>query len=290
MNFIKKIVYKSLYSSACSSFFKTIFKYISKPYESYIFVISTGRSGTGTLFEIFNTIEDTVAYHEPKPIMNDTLMIDNNNNNSTKAKEIFFKVKSNIIQYDNIFKKNKNYMESNHMFIKSFHEFAYDLYKNKLKVIYLHRNPILVAKSFYEIGSIPGTNKGNKWLLDYKAKNNLLQLKNELENDYKHDYYKCLWYCYEIEKRANKFQKEHSDLKFIKIDTEELNNAKTVENLLNFLNCKFNDKILNKTVGKKFNQKSKNKKNVLDIQECENMNKQFISLIQEYEIKDKNSL
>ncbi len=280
MNFFKKNLFKSMYFKPVSYLAAKILNKYSKPYKSVIFVASTGRSGTGTLHKIFESLGHVKAYHEPRPIMHAKLMIDKNNGDDTEAKKTFYDIKTNMIALENLSGKYDHYMEANHMFIKSFYEYAYDYFKDKLKVVYLKRDPLLVAKSMYELDTIPGKNKlGNKWYLDYKGKNNIIKIESKLDNELTHDYYKCLWYCYEIEARVIKMKDELKDLEVIDIDISDLNDLEKVEELLSKLDVEFDNDKLKNVVGLKHNKKVESKIRPIDLSECKEMHSRFLEFL-----------
>jgi len=137
---------------------------IKPKYENYIFVVTTGRSVSGTLANIFKKIKSVHAEHEPYPIMHNNLDL------PKKLFKIWNWYLFYFVKYPSILlsrkEGEKTYLETNHLFLKSFLKYATRVFKNKIRIIHLIREPHLVAKSIYEINKIPGKKLGNRWYLN----------------------------------------------------------------------------------------------------------------------------
>jgi hypothetical protein len=210
--------------------------------KAYLFVATTGRSGTASLEKILSQIDGCIALHEGYPMMNGYVMQELNNNRPTAARNTY-----NFIRAINIRRSGigyKYYAETNHMFIKSFNEFAIKDLANKLKVIHLVRDPIQVAKSITLLEHYPGTEMGNNWYLDYRAPGNHIQISDLLDNDPKFSlpFYKSLWYWYEIESRVESMRERHKELPIYELTTENLNNAEALCKLLSDMNLDYDRK------------------------------------------------
>ena len=259
---------------------KLLNKY-AKPYKKLIFVASTGRSGTGTLHKIFEALRNVRAFHEPVPLMHSRLMYEKNNEDARRAKKTYRRVKSTMIKLDNVGYDCDYYIESNHMFIKSFIDYAFKEYGLNMEIIHLYRDPVLVAKSMYELDTIPGvTRLGNKWYLDYKAAGNLLQMRDVLDSELTHHFYKCLWYYYEVEERVKFYKNKYPQIKFHDIATEDLNNKEKVIALLEALEIEFDPAVLTETIGHKTNTKSSSKVNKLSLEEAQKMHVLFLEALE----------
>jgi len=207
-----------------------IYLFLSK-YDSYIFVLTTGRSGSNNLSNLFKNSNYVNANHEAYPIINNNYNFKNQYLKFWNGFTFYFvKVPKILLSHK---KGNKIYLETNHLFLKSFSDAAVKVFKNKIKLIYLVRQSHLVAKSIYEIGRIPGTVRGDKWYLNpYKKENrlNFQEIFNRVNDTNKEefkDFYKCCWYWYEIEARAIEFKEKHK-LPFLELKTSELNDPKTL--------------------------------------------------------------
>ena len=193
--------------------------------ETLIFTATTGRSGTKTLTRIFSVIENCASYHESQPIMNGELMINRDFFDDPRTRFVYKYVKSlNIRRFA---KGGRYYFEGNHEFIKSFHDYVIDDFQGKVKVIHLYRNPVKMANSLFTINNHPGTTEGNKWWLNYNSPNNLIRIAHILnrDKDFTHDFYKCLWYWYEIEARVAFWRQHYKEVPFIDFRTEDISNG-----------------------------------------------------------------
>lgn len=226
--------------------------YRTKKVKDYIFVSSTGRCGTNSLEKILSCVVGVKCFHEPYPIMlNDGV---DNNFRFERIKRIY--VKRNAIGCT-------TYLETNHMFIQNFADLAVKEFGNKLKIIHLSRDPVSTARSFYQIGSIPGhTERGILYLIDPSSDKNLIKIRNYLEDEDPEiaSAKRCLWYWYEVEARARDFQKKYPKLPFVRLTTESLNDVDKTSLALQKLGLDYSHDELNALVGTRANQKKHQKK------------------------------
>lgn len=255
-----------------------ILNYICKDVNSFIFVATTGRSGSSSLAKIFSQIEGIASFHEPYPIMNNDYppSID-----KKKYFEKMFRVKR--IRIKKAAAEHNHYIETNHQFIKTYINEAVNCFGNKIKIIHLVRKPYLVARSFYQIGSIPGkTERGKLWLLDPKSNDNKINISDLLYDSelFKHDYYKCLWYWYEVEARIKIMKKRYPYITFYKIETDEINNTEKIQDMLNALEISVDSHKIKKLTNIKDNLKLNKKQYNIELQECIEMNNRLLKEIE----------
>jgi len=243
----------------CSFFLNLVLSILTRKTKSYIFVATTGRSGSNSLNKIFDQIQGVASFHEPYPVML------NHDGPLNERKEYFatlFKRKKTIYIKKECLGKNI-YFESNHMFIKNFSDLIIGEFSDKVKVIYLIREPILVARSFLSINSIPGDKgTGKDFLIAPNSEENLISLENVVlpEDKVEYQFCLCLWYWFEIQARAIYFQQKFPTVPFISITTEELNNKESLQELFLKLGIEINSQILDSAVGTKCNLKAGEKK------------------------------
>lgn len=232
--------------------------------SSYIFVATTGRSGTASLTRIFSRIDSTRSFHEAWPRMNGSVMQAMNNLDTALARDEYRFIKSLAVRRAAI--GCKYYFESNHMFIKSFADFSLQDFGEKLRVIHLVRNPVYVAVSITMLEHCPGSTKGNEWYLDYKAPGNLIKIADVLENDsrFSHSFYKSLWYWYEIESRIEKWKGENRQVPFFQLQTKDLDDENVLQGLLKKMSIKSNGTKLIKDRDARVNLKSMEKKKAFE--------------------------
>ena len=269
------------YGSFVVSLYKRILDFCSRRVESYIFVATTGRSGSVSLSRIFEAVEGAVCFHEPYPIMvND---YPGGMNRSQYFDEIFFKIKQINIKRSAI--GHKCYVETNHQFAKNFYKPAIKCFGPKIKIIHLKRDPIATAASFYAINTIPGkSERAKNYLIDPDDHDNVIKLPNLYNGsrEYQHDYFKCLWYWYEVEARIQKIKSEHPYLKWHTIYTNDLNSFEAVSEMLKAFNLDYQKDKLNSLVGTRDNTKKAEKKNKIDHSECIEMHERFVALMERY--------
>lgn len=227
---------------------------LNRNVEAYIFVATTGRSGSASLTKIFSGVKEAVSLHEPYPIVFcDDFEKDSKNSGMLSLSD------RKIINIKRAAIGKKIYIETNHLFIKTFYKYVISsLPANKIKIIHLVRDTEMVASSFYRIGSIPGKPRnGNDYLLDPAAKNNEIVLPELFDNDseFSHDFYKCLWYWYEIEARTYKIKNSiNNSISWYFLKTESINDKDKIIDLMKFLNIDITEDILS-TVGTHSNKK-----------------------------------
>jgi hypothetical protein len=272
-----KLIYWSLYYAPFAVLFGTLFKCIARPYEHFFFVATTGRSGTGTLFEIFKALDEVTAFQEPWPIMHDDLLRAANAGNPHPARQVFRRVKMNMIRWSNLKPARRFYFESNHLFIKSFIDPAAEQLGDRMTVLHLRRDPVSVARSLYALNTIPGVEEGggNKWYLDYHASGNLIQMAPVLDEELTHPFYKCLWYWYEIEQRVQAARRRYPHVRMEEVNTADLNDPDRVQALLRRLNLSFNSETVRQVAARHHNRKSREKTNRLSLEEAHKMHAIF---------------
>ena len=257
--------------------FNCYLNYKCRDVRAYIFVANAGRSGSLSLQRIFSTIEGCVSLHEPHPKML-------NEYRNEKEKEAFFRKQFYTLKRVYIKKAasgNKYYIETNHMFIKSFAEHSLAYFGNKCKVIHLHRDPLQIAISLFKLNDIPGkTDIAKLYTLDPLENDNLIKIDDLLccqQND-ETDFLKCLWYAYEIEARISKFKERHASLNVYKINTNQLNDVAEIKKLLNYFNIPYDNDTISNVVGTRLNERASDKSRILSFN-TENLNEMLKTII-----------
>lgn len=230
--------------------------------KHFTFVATTGRSGSQTLARIFAAAPGCLSLHEPEPVMNGLAMINKNRGSDSLARRTFYTRKLPRIYRECRSAKARYYVETNHMFIKSFHEFAIEYFYPRINVVHLKRNPRANAYSIYQLNELPGTPIGNRWYLDYQAPGNLIKLPPVLERfpEFRQPFYVSLWYVLEIEERIKRFRSTYPEVPCFQIATEQLNDMATIKELLAFLRMEIPEEALAQVVGKKNNEYTEFKK------------------------------
>ena len=230
----------------------------NKSVRSYVFVCSTGRCGTNTISDVFARTSTVASLHEPYPTM-----YSNGSDLSITHQKRLSLIKRKHLNILRASKEKLAYIESNHMFIKTFFNIAIDFLPiEKIKLIHVRREPFSVASSFYSINSIPGRPPtGDRFLLDPFGKDNMIDLSQELKsNEFSHDFYKCLWYWYEVEARIAKAKESTGEkISWLTLQTKELNSENKINELIEFVDLTEEITHIQELVGVRSNQKTNQK-------------------------------
>lgn len=276
---------KLLYNKQAATVVNRYYDLKLRKLKSLIFVATTGRSGTLTLVDIFNQLENCVALHEPYPAMHDNILHAAAYGNESAVEE-FYKIRKSVnIRREAIGKEY--YLEANHLFIKTFIEYAVEDFGDKIKVLHLVRNPTKVANSIYALQDQPGTIEGNRWWLDYRAPTNLISIADALDNDseFKHPYYKALWYWFETESRVAAWQKKLPNIPFIFFKTESFNDTAKLATLFKQLDIPVPDNFVENVVNLRSHARSHQKKvPPLPDEQTQKMLHNFISFLKDNQI------
>lgn len=198
-------------------------RFLCRSVENFVFVATPGRTGTKTLFNLCAAVSDCAAFHEPPPSMNGDILNAYGYNQEDIVSDYFRKFKLPAIYKASL--KKKNYLETNHIFIKCFCKAAAAEFSNRLKVIHLLRDRHAVARSWLKWSAIPGKGFQGPWLPDPFAPRHSIQYADLIDHnrDFDHDYLKCLWYWYETEAQLLLFKKAYPQISIYELKTEDLN-------------------------------------------------------------------
>jgi len=273
------------YSPMVVGFYEKMLESKCRSVDGYIFVATTGRSGSDSLSKIFQAADDAVCFHEPYPIM----FSDYDDPATKKAyfDKLFYQRKK--INVKRAAAGHRYYVETNHQFLKNFFVQSAEYFGDKLRVIHMYRDPVRVGSSFFSIDSIPGkTPTGKHYLLDPAHDDNLLQVNDLLtgDPDFSHDLYRCIWYWYEIEARVKKYKTDFPSVTWAELKTEELNDKDALVRMFNQLGVTFNPERLEQLAGSRENLKKNLKKKSVDLSEAEAMNAKLLGKLEERYGKD----
>jgi hypothetical protein len=239
-------------SPIAQRFKREVGRQICRSVKSFVFVATTGRSGSKTLDYLCRQVPGCASFHEPLPEMNGEILRAYNDNDEQTMLRFFHDFKLPAI-----YKASLNqdfYVETNHTFIKCFADAAVEEFGDRLKVIHMVRDRHEVARSWLNRGSIPG--KG-AWLLDPHAPRNLIPFDLLHAEGFTHDYFKCLWYWYEIEARTAQFKTRCPQVSVYPLKTEDLNNVEVVVSLFEQLFAGFDADPLVRRIGSRVNASKK---------------------------------
>lgn len=153
---------------------------------------------------LFAGLPGTAADHEPSPIMNGSVMLALQHGDSGPASQEYWVHKS--VNLRRPATGHAVYCECNHIFLKSFWRFALDDFGQRAHILHLRRDAVEVARSMAQLSLIPGTPLGNEWYLDWRSPRNQVRVADLLEDqgEFGNDFFRCLWYWYEIEARIER--------------------------------------------------------------------------------------
>ena len=220
----------------------------------YIFSINTGRAGSKYLFDILSTAKDVWADHEPEPKMTGDILklVENNIYKESYKTRIY---KTNAIKEILIASSYSTYIETSHMFIKTFFDVVISELQN-VKIVFLKRNLVDTLHSFYQLGYFSDRNKAwPDWMISPYAVTSaipcLLDEKDEIGLS--------LAYLIDIYARGNRFIEENPNTPVFHITLEELNDAEKVRDLFLKLNIVPTETTF-QSIGKKTNLRLEKKK------------------------------
>jgi len=204
-------------------FFKELFRKLNT--KRLIFTVTTGRSGTGYLTILLSCIPGIHAFHEPDPnfvhVMRRAI-----ENPELALKFLAYKKLPVIAGLP-----HSVYCETSHLFCKGFFYPILDL-GFMPEIIILKREKRKVAKSLFELNTIPGrTPLALAYYLKPDDKGVYLPINSWSKL---HDYQLCYWYCLEIEKRMEVYSRELLS-RGGKVYEIELSQLQSLENLLLFI-------------------------------------------------------
>ena len=245
---------------AVASLARSYYRLRTAKLEKVIFTATTGRSGTLTLAKLFSAIPDCLSLHEPWPVMNEDLLRAATFGDMPQVARYFYRVKS--INIRRAAMPYRYYVEANHLFIKSFVEYAAKEFGGRLAVVHLVRSPVEVATSMFRLQEYPGTPKADAWWLDYRAPSNRIRIVDLLEGDaeFRDPFYRCLWYWFEIEARTQEWKERLPGVPFCRFETNWFNDQARVFGLLNQLDLRYEPNAVANLVGRKEHARDSEKK------------------------------
>jgi hypothetical protein len=201
-----------------------------KDVERFVFCATTGRSGTETLSAVLAAGEGVVSTHEPFPVMNSHVL-----RAATAGRTRTVQLAWRGLKLPTVLRcarGHRVYAETNHQFVKVFADLAYREFGPRLAVVHLVRDALAVAQSMHELGQVPGTPVGSRWLIDPASPTNIVPFSIAIERGLTHPLHRCLWYWLETEARADATRRRMSSVcTWVDLKVEELNASEGLERL-----------------------------------------------------------
>jgi hypothetical protein len=252
--------------------------------EQLIFTATTGRSGTLTLTQLFAAVPGCRAVHEAHPVMHGSVLRAASYADTALVDRVYRRVKAVNIRRAAV--GYRYYFEANHLFIKTFADYAVADFGRRVAVVHLVRPAAEVANSIYQLADHPGTERGNYWWLDFRAPTNLLAMADILESDpeFSHPFYKALWYWHEVEARIRAWRARTPTIRVIDFETEWLNDLDRVYSLMDGLGVQYDRARLAPLVGARVHTKAHQKiGGALPAQEAQQKADRFQQLLEHLE-------
>jgi hypothetical protein len=228
---------------------RTVGRWLCRGVERFVFLGSTGRSGTQTLAELLDHPPHCRALHEPYPQPAGDVLQEHLRGDSRRLRRLL-----QMRKLPNIYKAARGhrcYVETSHLFIFSYADMVFKEFGPRTQFIHLVRDRHAVARSFYKRGQDP---RVDPWLIRPDAPTNIIHIDqlNEQETAWDHRYLRLLWYWYEVQARSLAFAARHPQMPTRVMRTEQLNDREHVAGLLAWLGLDLDPTILNR-VGLKAN-------------------------------------
>jgi|GEM_PF-873585 len=257
--------------------------FLCRNVERYIFVATTGRSGTASLTRVFETVVDgVVCLHEPSPVMFSDYRRGEGIDRDAYFRRLFWVLKRTYIK--RAAAGHRYYLETNHQFIKNFAGPAIEYFGPKIRIIHLKRDPLSVAASFLAIDSVPvKTQRGHYYMLDPDEPTNIIRIP-ELSNgssEFRHDFYKCLWYWYETEARVRAMKERYPSVVWVDITTDQLNDRAALQAMFDRLGIPVSSERLNRAVSIRENLRTEEKKEIIELARREEMDRRLREKIEQ---------
>lgn len=223
--------------------------------KSLIFCVTNGRSGTGALASLFACIPQVHACHEEKTSFH--LLMRWVQHNPSLARDFWLYTKlPEIAEIE-----KPVYLDTSHLIGKGFLEPLLAI-GGRPKLVFLKRDPRLIAKSMLALGDVPGrTRRALKWYLSpadpvYWTLDGADRLS---------DYQLCYWHALETEARQEHYRRlcRNHDLTSAEADTHTLNDLAAFERLCAELGIELTDEArrnLDERIGQTLNSRTREKR------------------------------
>jgi len=196
-----------------------------------IFCISSGRAGSHYLATLLGTGKSVQSFHEADPKMIGPYLDLVNDRPLAESREAR-RIKSKSIR-EIMVGRDGTYVETNHMFIKTFYDVVLEDYED-VAVVVLRRELARVVKSFAELCYFTSRNEAwPKWMSLPGACNSPIEPIESIENMDQFDL--IIGYLIDIEARGERFRKEYPNVSIYETRVETLNQPEAVRGLLDSL-------------------------------------------------------
>lgn len=208
-----------------------------------IFCIHSGRVGSGFVAQLLNMADNVTACHEPRPKMNGSFlrMVEHVPTSRTNRQR---RIKIAAINRSlAVMPADHAYVETNHMFIKTFADVVLDYYAN-VQVMILRRGVDQVLKSCIELGWF--SNRNPVWKLWMSLPRPGTALIEPIQPPHELDAIDCcIAYLLEVEAQAKKFVDDHPEIQCHEVTLEQLTTPSGARQLFEALGIAWPDEAEN---------------------------------------------
>jgi hypothetical protein len=232
-----------------------------------IFCASSGRSGTHYLAQLIGSADNVHATHEAPPYMighHLRAVLEHPLHETYEQRRI----KATVIRATLAgMPGNIAYAETNHMFIKTFHDVILNEFDPKgISVVILRRSLDKVLKSMLELGYFtPDNADWPLWMHLPQGSQLVAQTPQPIQE--LDDIDRAIGYLFDIEARQQAFASEHPDLDIVETRIEEIQTLDGGRGLLEQLRLKPGHRT-DAVVGVRTNVRTSSRVRSIDIQEC----------------------
>lgn len=258
----------------------------SRSLKKVVFCATTGRSGTDHVARVLDSHSGIVARHEPNPSFFGLPNIAANEGDDSICRELWLREKRSQVVRAAVDTGSQYYVETNHLFLKTFADCAVREFKGRIMVLHIRRSPVGVANSLYQLKHQPGTGTGYRWYCDFASPGNLLQIDRHLRpyGDFHHDFYAALWYWFELEARVDRFRSLYPSVPVFTLPFDRISDPAAYEELLAWIGI--SGAVDEDECGRRVNVKPAEKlRGAIPKREASSMYEQFISLLAEENLK-----
>lgn len=210
-----------------------------------IFCINSGRAGSGYLAHLLSTDKRVTAYHEPRPRMTGGFLrlADCSPLQDSYARRMIKVI--GICDHMRRLPSDSIYAETNHMFIKVFHDVVLDSFP-RATVVILRRDMAATLKSLVNLGYF--SNRSWHWRLWMQARTSHTAVVNPPRPFEELDAVdRAIAYLADIEGRTAQFKTDYPDTPIIEARLEEISQPAGAEKLLRSLDLRVNSEALRGT-------------------------------------------
>ncbi|MDX2479880.1 MAG: hypothetical protein QNK24_06040 [Desulfuromusa sp.] len=223
----------------------------------FIFCINSGRAGSEYLATLLGTAPMTYSFHEPEPQMIGDYLLAVARNGLEKTFNDRRTKSKTIVKIASQYPDQSVYVETNHMFIKTFYDVVLRDLRN-VQVIHLQRDLLQTLKSFVQLCYFSDQNSAwPDWMISPNSQTAVIKA---IDGDNKLDYIDLsIAYLIDIEARATAFKQMYPHIPFHETDINDLNDIDKTKALFANLGLSFTTETED-IIGGKINMRANVKK------------------------------